>query len=150
MTITSNEFEVCVSVSYTSGSEAIGFVIKTLTGQWNITRNYNNNNNTACLSLTNGVHQVRVFDWNSDGSVPEKWRKEMNVSIAVSHKSHSSLYATSHISSARTKTTSQISTGNEHFYIVCYCSVCGPLIKTDITYTFIIFHYYSEYDIRSE
>ena len=97
--MTPNKSEVCVSVSYTSGSEAIGFVIKTLTGQWNITRNYNNN--TACLSLTNGVHQVRVFDWNSDGSIPEKWRKEINVT---------------YISSTSTKTTSQVSTGNVHFY----------------------------------
>ena len=111
VSIASNKSEVCVNVSYTSGSEAIGFVIKTLTRQWNITRNHTNN--TTCVSLTVGVHQVRVFDWNSDGSIPEKWRKEITVTIALPHtsQSHSSTYPIPHISSSSTITTSIVSIG---------------------------------------
>ena len=111
VSITPNKSEVCVNVSYTSGSEAIGFIIKTLTRQWNITRNHTNN--TTCISLTDGVHQVRVFDWNSDGSIPEKWRKEITITIALPHtsKSYSSTYPIPHISSSSTITTSIVSIG---------------------------------------
>lgn len=71
---------LCVNVTYTKGSNAKGFVIKTVTREWNILRN----DSITCVPLTEGSHLVQVFDWNSDGSVSKRWRKEKNVIVTAS------------------------------------------------------------------
>ena len=80
MTISLLDSQLCVNVTYTKGSNAKGFIIKTVTREWNILRN----DNITCVPLTEGSHLVQVFDWNSDGSVSKRWRKEKNVIVTAS------------------------------------------------------------------
>jgi hypothetical protein len=75
---------LCVRVTYTNGSDAIGYNMRIInrhiadeTTSLNVTKYVNE----YCQSLSGGHYTIQVYDWESNNTISFNWRYEYNITI---------------------------------------------------------------------
>jgi hypothetical protein len=78
---------LCVRVTYTNGSDAIGYNMRIInrhiadeTTSLNVTKYVNE----YCQSLSGGHYTIQVYDWESNNTISFNWRYEYNITMVTS------------------------------------------------------------------